>query len=211
MMRHTLFYIFLYCLSDMTFAQAQDEQKNLSPTELTTRVINEVTADMRANEKHYADNKEALEAMVDQRVALYFHFGRIMQLVLGKNAALATDEQKKQLVQELRQYLIRSYAKILFQYRDSATEILDEQRAADNKSTLKLKIKSKKGDPATLFLRLEKIKDAWQVIDVNVEGVSVLVTARSQFSEQIDKNGIDGLIEYLRTQNQSAGNQKVSK
>ncbi|TNC81242.1 MAG: hypothetical protein C9356_10270 [Oleiphilus sp.] len=210
MSRYTKFCIFLCFLSTATFAQPTEPTKSLSPTELIPRVITEVTTDMRANEAQYTNNQARLEAMVDQRVAPYFHFGRITQLVLGKYSSQVTDEQKSQLIPEFRRYLIRSYAKILFQYRDSTAEIMDEQRAAENKTTLKLKIKNKKGDPATLILRLEKIKENWQVIDVNVEGVSVLVTIRSQFSEQIEKRGIDGLIEYLKAQNQSAENKKVA-
>jgi phospholipid transport system substrate-binding protein len=47
--------------------------------------------------------------------------------------------------------------------------------------------------------RVRKLGDTLKVIDIVVEGVSMLSTQRSEFTAVINKHGPDGLIEALNT------------
>ena len=40
--------------------------------------------------------------------------------------------------------------------------------------------------------------DRPRIIDVSVEGVSMVVTQRSEFASVIQRNGVEGLIEVVR-------------
>jgi phospholipid transport system substrate-binding protein len=51
--------------------------------------------------------------------------------------------------------------------------------------------------PFALDYRLEKTPQGWKIYDINVENVWLIENYRNQFTQQINQNGIDGLIAAL--------------
>ena len=60
-----------------------------------------------------------------------------------------------------------------------------------------------RGEPVQLDYRLEKIGTAWKIYDLNVLGVWLVETYRTQFAQEINAKGIDGLIATLSDRNKS--------
>ena len=63
-----------------------------------------------------------------------------------------------------------------------------------------------RGDPIQLDYRLEKTPgqaSGWKIYNLNVLGVWLVDTYRSQFAQEINAKGIDGLIATLTARNQS--------
>ena len=52
--------------------------------------------------------------------------------------------------------------------------------------------------------RLESTPNGWKIYDLNVMGIWLVETYRTQFAQEINVRGIDGLIETLAQRN--AGN-----
>jgi phospholipid transport system substrate-binding protein len=61
-----------------------------------------------------------------------------------------------------------------------------------------------KGEPIQLDYRLAKVGAIWQIYDVNVLGIWLGDQYRSSFAEEINKNGIAGLIKTLTERNAKA-------
>ena len=62
------------------------------------------------------------------------------------------------------------------------------------------------GDPIQLDYRLEKTPGqgaGWKIYNLNVLGVWLVETYRSQFAQQISEKGVDGLIATLVERNKS--------
>ena len=73
-----------------------------------------------------------------------------------------------------------------------------------------------RGDPVQLDYRLEKTPGqgaGWKIFNLNVLGVWLVDTYRSQFSAEINAKGIDGLIATLSERNKTnaAGATKPAK
>ena len=51
--------------------------------------------------------------------------------------------------------------------------------------------------PIQLDYRLEKTPKGWRIYDINVENIWLIENYRNQFAQQINQNGIDGLIQAL--------------
>jgi len=63
-----------------------------------------------------------------------------------------------------------------------------------------------RGDPIQLDYRLEKTPGqgaGWKIYNLNVMGIWLIDTYRSQFAEEINAKGIDGLINTLAERNRS--------
>lgn len=61
-----------------------------------------------------------------------------------------------------------------------------------------------KGEPVKLDYRLDKTDAGWKIIDVNVGGIWLVTSYRSQFAQEISAGGIDGLIAKLSERNKAA-------
>jgi phospholipid transport system substrate-binding protein len=62
------------------------------------------------------------------------------------------------------------------------------------------------GDPIQLDYRLEKTPgqgSGWRIFNLNVMGVWLVETYKSQFAQEINAKGIEGLIDSLAARNKS--------
>ncbi|MFT6791113.1 MAG: phospholipid transport system substrate-binding protein [Cellvibrionaceae bacterium] len=174
----------------------------LEPADLVESAFNEITAELRDNIALYKDNSQSLQAMVERRVTAYFDFQRMTQIAAAKYWRSANDEQKIALTREFRTQLIRSYSNALLLYRNAKAKVLSEQINDKGRVMVKLEVKNERGQPITLFLLMEQSQNQWRIIDVNVEGVSIVISARSRFSEEIANKGLNGFIQTLSRENQ---------
>ena len=60
-----------------------------------------------------------------------------------------------------------------------------------------------RGDPAQLDYRMEKTASGWKIYDLNVLGVWLVETYRTQVAPEINAKGVDGLIASLAQRNKS--------
>ena len=105
---------------------------------------------------------------------------------------------------EFRTLLVRSYSTAYSAYKFIVIEVKPLQAAARRRrragaDTL---IKLPGGaPPVNVDYSMFKGAAGWKVYDVTVDGVSLVTTYRSTFSDQIQKGGIDGLIKTLADMN----------
>ncbi|MNU42370.1 Toluene tolerance, Ttg2 [compost metagenome] len=62
-------------------------------------------------------------------------------------------------------------------------------------------ISQSNSQPVGVDYRLEKTAQGWKIYDMNVEGIWLIENYRNQFAQQINQNGIDGLIQALNQRN----------
>ena len=101
---------------------------------------------------------------------------------------------------------MRTYAGALAQVSDQTVRIKPLRAAADDKDVLVRTEIVGKGDPIQLDYRLEKTPGegaGWKIYNLNVLGVWLVETYRSQFAQEINAKGIDGLIDTLVARNKS--------
>jgi phospholipid transport system substrate-binding protein len=60
-----------------------------------------------------------------------------------------------------------------------------------------------RGEPIKLDYRMDKAGDAWKIIDVNVGGIWLVQSYRSQFATELNNGGIDNLIARLTERNRA--------
>jgi phospholipid transport system substrate-binding protein len=172
--------------------------------ELVDAVVAEVLVDISANKASYEADEAALRAMVNSRIAPHFNFARITQLAMGKNASGATAAQRSQLVEAFQNLLVRSYATSLLDVpTDDPTSnyrYISQQAMGANGAIVQIEVRREQADPVMLNLRMDNRGGKWQVIDVVIDGVSMVVTYRSQFEQKINTDGIDGLITALQSE-----------
>ena len=171
------------------------------PTEITRQTVNEVMTDMKQNEGVYSNDNEKLNAMVQTRLLPRFNFNVMTQLAVGRSWMQATPEQKSALANEFRSLLVRTYTNVLFGSRNESTTIRSTESTSQGDVSIGMEVSNPTGDPVTLTLRMRKDQADWKVIDVSVNGVSLIINYRTTFAREIQQSGVDGLIKSLVTKN----------
>lgn len=185
-----------------TAAHAADEAPDLMIKRLSTDVLDTLKADKSIR----TGDLSQVVALVDERIMPNVNFQRMTASAVGPAWRQATPEQKKQLQDEFKILLVRTYAGALAQVTDQ-TIALKPMRAApeDKEVVVRTEIKGR-GDPIQLDYRLEKTPGqgfGWRIYNLNVLGVWLVETYKSQFAQEINAKGLDGLIASLVERNKS--------
>ncbi|GAA4407027.1 MlaC/ttg2D family ABC transporter substrate-binding protein [Quisquiliibacterium transsilvanicum] len=178
-----------------------------APDVLIRRLSTEMIDRIRADEQLQSGNLARMSELVDSVLMPHVNFQRMTALAVGRNWRGASPEQQKQLMTEFRALLLRTYAGALASAKDQSVR-MKPMRAdpADKEVIVRSEVvQPRGGEPIQLDYRLEKAGDGWKVFDVNVLGVWLVQTYRSQFAQEVSANGIDGLIRSLVEKNRSAG------
>jgi phospholipid transport system substrate-binding protein len=186
-------------VSGAALAQATE-----GPEVLIKRLSTEVLDTIRADKAIQAGDSSRLIALVDSKIMPNVNFVRMTAAAVGRNWRQATPEQQKRLQEEFKILLVRTYSGALAEVRDQTIAMKPLRAAAeDTEVVVKSEIKGR-GEPIQLDYRLEKVATGWKIYDLNVLGVWLVETYRSQFAQEINANGIDGLISKLAERNKNA-------
>ena len=183
-------------------AWAADE----APDAMVKRLSVEVLETIRADKSLQSGDMNRIVALVDSRIMPNVNFQRMTASAVGPVWRQATPEQRKRLQEEFKTLLVRTYAGALSQVTDQTIE-LKPMRASpqDNEVVVRSEIRGR-GDPIQLDYRLEKTPGegfGWKIYNLNVLGVWLVETYRSQFAQEISAKGIDGLIASLSERNKA--------
>lgn len=181
------------------FVHAADE----SPDALIKRVSSEVLDNIKSDKSVQAGDMSKVMTLVDSQIMPNVNFTRMTAAAVGRNWRQATPEQQKKLQDEFKTLLIRTYSGALAQVKDQTISVKPlRAAAADTEVVVRTEVLGR-GDPVQLDYRLEKVGAAWKIYDLNVLGVWLVETYRTQFAQEINAKGIDGLISSLAERNRS--------
>ncbi len=170
------------------------------------QLSDEVIDTIKGDKSFQANNMTKLNALVDVKVMPHVNFRRITASAVGPGWSKATPEQQKQLQEEFKALLLRTYAGALSQITDQ-TITVKPLRASPEDAEIVVRTEVRgKGEPIQLDYRLEKtpgVGSGWKIYNLNVMGVWLMETFRSQFSQEINAKGVDGLIATLKSRNQA--------
>ena len=173
---------------------------------LIKRLSGEVLELIRADKAIQAGDVSRIIALVDSKVMPSVNFQRMTASAVGPAWRTATPEQQKRLQEEFKTLLVRTYAGALTQIVDQQIVIKPMRAAADDKEVIVRTEVRGQGDALQIDYRLEKISGegaGWKIYNINVLGVWLVETYRSQFAQEINAKGVGGLITTLSERNKA--------
>jgi phospholipid transport system substrate-binding protein len=183
-------------------AHAEDEAADALIKRLSVDVLDSIKADKAIR----AGDLDRVIALVDTRIMPNVNFQRMTASAVGPAWRQATPEQQKRLQDEFKTLLVRTYAGALAEVSDQTISMKPYRAAPEDKEVVVRTEVRGRGDPIQLDYRLEKTPGAgagWKIYNLNVLGVWLVETYRSQFAQQINAKGLDGLINVLVDQNKA--------
>jgi phospholipid transport system substrate-binding protein len=175
-----------------------------TPDGLIRELATETLETVKADKAIQAGDMARISALVEAKVMPHVDFKRLTSAAVGRFWKQATPDQQDRIQKEFRTLLLRTYAGALSQVKEHQLA-MRPLRAAPEETEVVVRTQVRgKGDPIQLDYRLAKTGAAWQIYDINVLGIWLGDQYRSSFAEEINKNGIDGLIKTLSDRNAKA-------
>ncbi|MCK6414466.1 MAG: ABC transporter substrate-binding protein [Giesbergeria sp.] len=181
-------------------AYAADE----APDALVQRLSGEVLDALRNDKTIKAGDVDKIMVLVDKTIMPNVNFRRMTAAAVGPGWRQASPQQQQRLQDEFKQLLVRTYAGALAQVSDQTVSVKPLRAGAEDKDVLVRTEVRGRGDPVQLDYRLEKTPGqgaGWKIYNLNVLGAWLVETYRSQFAQEINAKGIDGLIQTLSARN----------
>lgn len=130
-----------------------------------------------------------------------FDLPLIAKFVLGKYWRQAGKDQRQDYLEAFSEYVITTYARRLGGFSGQSFSVVGTKVAGEKKDVVvTTRIEQGGGAPIQAGWRVRQINGKPKIIDVLVEGVSMVVTQRQEFGSVARRSGVEGLVQVLRAQ-----------
>lgn len=174
------------------------------PEALVRKITADVLEELQSDEALQAGDRRKAIALAEEKILPHLDFEEATRFVMGRSWSRASPEQKKRLMAEFRRLLIRTYANAFRGYGGQAMEVLPvHMHPEDTEVTVRNRYLRPGAPPVMVDYAMHKTAEGWKIFDVAVEGISLLMVYRAEFSEQLRRAGVDDLIEGLAEKNRA--------
>jgi phospholipid transport system substrate-binding protein len=129
-----------------------------------------------------------------------FDLPLIGRYALGRHWRRATEGERDEFNSLFESFIVESYATRLGRYGGETFKVTGERNGGGRDSVVRSEIQIPAGPRVRVDWRVRSRKGTLKVVDVVVEGVSMLITQRDEFSSVIQRSGgqVEGLLASLR-------------
>ena len=196
-------FVLAFLTAFIGFAHAADEQ---SPEALVKQVTAEILDALKSDKKLASGDRQAVLRLAEEKVLPHIDFEEATRLAVGRAWSQSSPEQKKKLVTEFRRMLVRVYSNAIQPYQGQTVQVSPvRMKPGDTEATVHNTFKRASGGaPVGFDYSMRKTEQGWKIYDIVVEGVSLVLTYRSEFDAVVKQQGVDGLIKALASKNAPA-------
>jgi phospholipid transport system substrate-binding protein len=175
-------------------AAAQD------PREIVQETSDRVLEIINKRGKELERDPQERKRLIDEIIAPVIDFEAFSQLVLGLNWRTATPEQRERFMNAFKNMLTRTYTNSLSDYAGTQVVVLPargEQRR--DYRTVYTEIRSNESQSSlSVYYSFRRLSDGhWKAYDVTIDGLSLVKNFRTSFGHEIERHGLNALIERL--------------
>lgn len=182
--------LILILLTNVVYANYQN------PSNFINNIINECKPAL------IKENAEFLEKTMEK----YIDFNEISIWIAGKKIWLDASKDKKDIfIKELKKLMLKTYSKTVYYYIDADVEFIASKAINNFETSKRIQISSimkKNNKNVSIIYRLIKNNDSWLVFDIIIEGISILKSLKTQYSEMIRLHGLDDAIKKIQFANE---------
>ena len=179
--------------------------QNSEPEALVKKMTEEVLAAIKSDKQLAAGDKQKAIKLAEEKILPHVDFEEATRLAVGRGWKEATPEQRKKLVSEFRNMLVRTYSNAIGTYEGQTMKVLPSRvKPGESDATVRNQFIRPGAQPVVVDYSMRKTDAGWKIYDIVVEGVSLVLTYRSEFDAVVKQDGVDGLIKRLAQKNSPA-------
>ena len=176
--------------------------KEQSPQALVEAVTGDVLGALRHQDGDLTGDREKLVALIEERVAPYFDFRLMATQVLGHHWRDATVQQRARFTAVFKQLLTNTYAAVFGRYESQTVQVhAAEKTSSPDRVMVPTSVMTPSQEDIGVNYRLYRRDGKWRVYDVVVDGISLLINYRSEYSRLLQGESLDSLIAQIEAKN----------
>jgi phospholipid transport system substrate-binding protein len=175
-----------------------------APDQFIQTLGNSLINTIRSDAQLQSGNLVKISLLVEEKILPHVRFDRMTASAVGPAWRSASPEQQQRLQQEFKTLLIRTYANAFRLVQDKTLVVKPiRMRAEDTQVMVRSELRGNKGEVITLDYRMVLDNDDWYILDINVMGLWLVESYRTQFASVVNQTGLPGLIDALARLNGS--------
>lgn len=178
--------------------------ETVNPQVLLEKVTNTTFERIESEQANIQSNPDQLRAIIEQELMPHIDHKFAAFKVLGSQFRSVPKDRIPEYVEEFRQYLVSNFAVALSNYGGQQL-VFEPVKIAEDKNDMTVKaIIRKAGNPdihVNFKLRKNKKTQEWKTYDLVAEGISLLSSKRNEFASIIRQQGIDAVIDVMKSKN----------
>ncbi len=129
-----------------------------------------------------------------------FDVKAISRFVLGRYWRKATEAEREEFTALFEDLIVATYSKKFSDYSGQTLKVEAIREENEKMAAVSSRILRQSGEPIRIDWRLLRRGQAWRIVDVVVEGMSMVLSQRSEYAAVIKGDGgkIEGLLVKLR-------------
>jgi len=152
---------------------------------------------LQTTEVHSRERKAGLRAILERGFDLPY----LAQLAVGRSWRDLSDVERREFTRIFTRWVLETQSTRLGQYAGEAITVEGSRPAGQGDTMVSTQIRGGKlRQPIQVDWRVREEGGDWRVIDVVVEGVSMVVTYRSEFQAIVERGGVEALKAELAAQ-----------
>jgi phospholipid transport system substrate-binding protein len=176
--------------------------QELGPEELVKKITKEVMDAIKSDKQLATGDRQKAIKLAEEKILPHVDFEEATRLAVGRSWNQATPEQKKKLISEFRSMLVRTYSNAIQPYEGQQMKVMPvRMKPGDTEVTVQNQFIRSGAQPVKIDYQMRKTDKGWKIYDIVAEGVSLVLTYRSEFDAVVKQEGIDGLIKRLAQKN----------
>lgn len=155
-------------------------------------------------------NPQLARQLANEILFPHIDFQRVGRYVLGKHWRQATPQQRERFSKEFRDFAANFLVTVMVEFSAAIVEYADKlsypampYSPGDEKTTVRVHVATRTGIKLQVDYRMHNANGVWQIHDVRMEGISMVVMHRASFAHEIEKKGFDGLIDTMAERNRA--------
>lgn len=174
-----------------------------TPNAVIETTASKLAEQLEGRQAYYAAHPTELNALVDELLLPGFDVDYASKLVLGREHwTAATPEQRERFAQAFYGFLVRTYAKGLIGFDQTAMRVDAQPRYSKDgrKALVRTRLALVAGEGVEINYALRNSPAGWKMYDVRIDGVSYIQNYRNQFDAEIGARGIQAVIDRLEAE-----------
>jgi phospholipid transport system substrate-binding protein len=127
-----------------------------------------------------------------------FDVPTIGRFVVGRYWNRASPEEQTQYLATFRDYVAAIYAQQFSHYQGEGFKVLSARPVAEGETLVKAEIDRQGNPPIAVEFRVRGTPGTYKIVDVTVEGVSLIITKRDEFSSVLAQEGLKGVMNRMQ-------------
>lgn len=180
-----------------------------SPEALVRKITGDVLDAIKSDKDLQAGDRQKALALAEEKVLPYLDFIEMTRLASGRAWNSATPVERDRLVKAFRAMLVRTYANAIDVYRGQTMRVEPSRvPPGETEATVRNRYIGADRRQVPVDYQMRKLPEGWKIYDIVVDGISLVLTYRTQFETAARTSGVDGLIRQLEAKTQASASAK---